>query len=374
MLRSASPPPWLLLACKPSREQTYNTSRGTYSHEQNTPPQDDLQRFITGVVAEGPAGSGTHDEGAVANFLSGVLGPDSASDLQPSHACVSDGTASDDDDGTADAESAAAAEAALPASPVDAEMPSPQGRRVAPAALQQPPSPQGMRCAHSPAAASAVAAACSSPTAGGGPCSPPRCSPRACSPAGHSEFSCNGVIGGGGGGGGSNNLVAGKVKVFVSMHGDPLLKSMLMPSDIEFEEFVRRIERKLDTQDLRIYYHEGGDKVEVDDDDSVACFFAMVAHDAKMRLSVFPAEIISARPARSFMPAGDAASASLLQQRTLSASALRRGSLGHGYGSASGFGMGRRASSYSRGGWQSTLGGVECARSAGQLAGCYGGR
>ena len=99
-----------------------------------------------------------------------------------------------------------------------------------------------------------------------------------------------------------DSRLMGKVKVFISMHGCPLLKSMLMSCDMDFDQFMQKIEQKLCEPDLRVYYEEDGDKVEIDDDDSVALFFTRrhEGPDIKLKLIAFPAEIVNSRVARAF--------------------------------------------------------------------------
>eukprot|EP01064_Diplonema_japonicum_P039258 TRINITY_DN9799_c0_g1_i1.p1 TRINITY_DN9799_c0_g1~~TRINITY_DN9799_c0_g1_i1.p1 ORF type:complete len:309 (+),score=56.64 TRINITY_DN9799_c0_g1_i1:84-1010(+) len=145
-----------------------------------------------------------------------------------------------------------------------------------------------------------------------------------------------------GGGGVVRDRIQGKTQVFISMHGCPLLKSMLMPRDSSYEDFLEKVETKLNEMDLTLYYEDtDGDKVEIDDDDSVTLFMSQNEKEGKLKIIAFPAELVSTRMARAF-----ATSPGTLSSRTPP----------RGMPMAS-----ARSCATSRGGWQSTMGTVEYA-------------
>eukprot|EP01059_Diplonema_ambulator_P034746 TRINITY_DN7952_c0_g1_i1.p1 TRINITY_DN7952_c0_g1~~TRINITY_DN7952_c0_g1_i1.p1 ORF type:complete len:846 (+),score=183.48 TRINITY_DN7952_c0_g1_i1:1254-3791(+) len=93
-----------------------------------------------------------------------------------------------------------------------------------------------------------------------------------------------------------------KTKLFVTMHGDSLNKTMLMDNDATHAEFIARIEQKLSQRNLAIYYEEeDGDRVEVDDDDAVTMFLSRKEGE-KFKVVAFPAELGGHRMARAFAP------------------------------------------------------------------------
>eukprot|EP01059_Diplonema_ambulator_P010354 TRINITY_DN20355_c1_g1_i1.p1 TRINITY_DN20355_c1_g1~~TRINITY_DN20355_c1_g1_i1.p1 ORF type:complete len:325 (+),score=108.46 TRINITY_DN20355_c1_g1_i1:83-976(+) len=139
----------------------------------------------------------------------------------------------------------------------------------------------------------------------------------------------------------SRDKVQGKVQVFISMHGCPLLKSMLMPRDASYDEFMEKVETKLSEVDLTLYYEDAdGDKVEIDDEDSIALFFSQNEKENKLKIIAFPAELVSTRMARAFANSPGGALSARSPPRTALASA-------------------RSGPATSRGGWQSTMGTVE---------------
>eukprot|EP01061_Rhynchopus_euleeides_P045669 TRINITY_DN8326_c0_g1_i1.p1 TRINITY_DN8326_c0_g1~~TRINITY_DN8326_c0_g1_i1.p1 ORF type:complete len:293 (+),score=95.04 TRINITY_DN8326_c0_g1_i1:279-1157(+) len=156
-------------------------------------------------------------------------------------------------------------------------------------------------------------------------------------------------VGGGGGTTGTSSengspaydsRLTGKVKVFISMHGCPLLKSMLMSCDMDYDQFMHKVEQKLNEPDLRVYYDEDGDKVEIDDNEAVEMFFSRrhEGPEIKLKLIAFPAEIVNSRAARAFQSESGA-----LTSRS--------------FGPMSARGEGR-----ARGSWQRTMGSLDSYR------------
>eukprot|EP01060_Flectonema_neradi_P031703 TRINITY_DN4880_c1_g1_i1.p1 TRINITY_DN4880_c1_g1~~TRINITY_DN4880_c1_g1_i1.p1 ORF type:complete len:281 (+),score=62.25 TRINITY_DN4880_c1_g1_i1:58-900(+) len=98
-------------------------------------------------------------------------------------------------------------------------------------------------------------------------------------------------------------LCDGKVQIFVSMQGCPLLKSLLVAKDASFYEFMSKIEIKLNEQDLLIFYEDAeGDRIEIDDDESVAVFLEKTdGLESKVKLIAFPAEVVAARMGRTIV-------------------------------------------------------------------------
>ena len=98
-------------------------------------------------------------------------------------------------------------------------------------------------------------------------------------------------------------LCEGKVQIYVSMQGCPLLKSLLVIREASFYDFMSKIELKLNEQDLLIFYEDTeGDRIEIDDDESVAMFLERCeGSEAKIKLIAFPAEVVAARMGRTII-------------------------------------------------------------------------
>eukprot|EP01064_Diplonema_japonicum_P016059 TRINITY_DN24083_c0_g1_i1.p1 TRINITY_DN24083_c0_g1~~TRINITY_DN24083_c0_g1_i1.p1 ORF type:complete len:815 (+),score=104.03 TRINITY_DN24083_c0_g1_i1:38-2482(+) len=103
-------------------------------------------------------------------------------------------------------------------------------------------------------------------------------------------------------GGHGRSKFGNKTKLFVIMHGDNLNKTLLMDNNATHEEFIAKIEQKLNQKNLAIYYEEeDGDRVEVDDDDAVTMFLQR-REGEKFKIITFPAELGGSRMARAFAP------------------------------------------------------------------------
>ncbi|KAJ9448879.1 hypothetical protein DIPPA_12219 [Diplonema papillatum] len=88
-----------------------------------------------------------------------------------------------------------------------------------------------------------------------------------------------------------------KVRVFISMYGDNFLKFFMCPPDLEYDEFMERIEVKFGQAGLSVFYEDPQndfERVEIMDDYAVSAFFRR-HEDENLRLYAFPAELSGTR-------------------------------------------------------------------------------